>query len=69
MEDLLEAISNEICERVKQEVNIGSIFKKDPEKAIHLIEQGIVVLEKWYKQFNDTRKQIEEETTVKRWEF
>jgi len=48
MEDLLEAISNEICERVKQEVNIGSIFKKDPEKAIHLIEQGIVVLQKWY---------------------
>jgi len=54
MEDLLEAISNEICERVKQEVNIGSIFKKDPEKAIQLIDQGIVVLQKWYTQFKET---------------
>ena len=27
------------------------------------------MLDKWYKEFNKTKMEIEQETTVKRWEF
>jgi hypothetical protein len=34
MEDILDAISNEICDKVKSQIDITKIFKKKPEEAI-----------------------------------
>jgi len=30
MEDLLESISNEICDKVRERIDIRTIFKKNP---------------------------------------
>lgn len=69
MEDLLESISNEICDKVNAQIDIRKIFKQKPDDAINVINQGINVLEKWQKQFNQTKMEIESESTVKRWDF
>lgn len=46
------AISNEICQKVREKINIKTIFtKKKPEQAIEDIEAGITVLEKWQNEF------------------
>lgn len=45
MENILEAISNEICEKVKSQIDITQILSKmKPEKAIPLIQRGESVL-------------------------
>ena len=49
MEDLLESISNEICEKVSAQIDVKRIFKINPNVAINTITQGINVLEKWQK--------------------
>jgi len=59
-EHILEAISNEICQKVREKINIKTIFtKKKPEHAIADIEAGIQVLEKWDYEFGRTRQEIE----------
>ena len=37
MEDLLESISNEICEKVRAQIDIRRIFKIKPDTAINTI--------------------------------
>ena len=37
MEDLLESISNEICEQVQNQIDIKRIFKINPAVAINTI--------------------------------
>jgi dynein heavy chain len=37
-EDILEAISNEICDKVKAQIDITKIFKKKPDDAIKIIQ-------------------------------
>jgi dynein heavy chain len=69
MEDILESISNEICDKVKAQIDITKIFKKKPEEAIPIIQKGKEVLEKWKEEFQKTRRDIEDEQTVKRWDF
>jgi len=69
MENLLESISNEICQKVQDQIDIRRIFKVKPDDAINLINQGITVLDKWQRQFNQTKMEIESESTVKRWDF
>lgn len=69
-EHILLAISNEICQKVRMEIDIRTIFlKKKQEDAIAIIDAGIQVLEKWYTQFNLTRQEIENELTIIRWDF
>jgi hypothetical protein len=51
MEDILESISNEICDKVKAKIDITKIFKEPPHKSIEIIKQGKAVLEKWRKEF------------------
>ena len=46
-EDILEAISNEMCDKVKAQIDITKIFKKKPDDAIRIIQQGQSVLLKW----------------------
>jgi dynein heavy chain len=53
-EDLLEAISNEICDKVKDQIDITKIFKKKPDDAINIIKQGQSVLQKWRKEYENT---------------
>jgi dynein heavy chain len=69
MEDILEAISNEICDKVKAQIDVTKIFKKKPEIAIKIIKQGNSVLEKWKKEYDATKRDIEQQQTVKRWDF
>lgn len=69
MEDILESISNEICDKVKAKIDIQNIFRMKPEDAIPIIQKGKVVLDKWRKEFEQTRRDIENEQTVKRWDF
>jgi dynein heavy chain len=38
MEDILESISNEICDKVKAQIDITKIFKKKPDEAITIIK-------------------------------
>jgi len=47
MEEILKAISNEICDKVREKIQIKSIFKGDADQAISLIGEGIEVLEEW----------------------
>jgi len=68
-EDILEAISNEICDKVKALIDITKIFKKKPEDAIKIIQQGNSVLAKWKKEYDATKRDIEQQQTVKRWDF
>jgi dynein heavy chain, axonemal len=49
MEDLLESISNEICDKVRCQIDIKRIFRYKPDQAINIINQGINVLDKWQK--------------------
>ena len=48
-EYILEAISNEICQKVRERIDIRTIFKKnvEPTQAITDIESGIQVLDRW----------------------
>lgn len=68
MEDIFESISNEICEMVKRRIIMTNIFRK-PDEAIIIIQKGKNVLDKWKKEFEQTKRDIEEEQTVKRWDF
>ena len=68
MEDILESISTEICQMVKAKIDIAKIFKK-PDEAVIVIGQGKTVLESWRKEFDKTKRAIENEQTVKRWDF
>jgi len=61
MEDILEAISNEICDKVKAQIDVTKIFKKKPEVAIKIIKQGMSVLEKWKKEYDATKRDIEQQ--------
>lgn len=58
-EDILEAISNEICSKVRQQIQIQAIFKGRTDVSIATIKQGISVLDKWQFQFQTTRNIIE----------
>ena len=69
MEEILDSISHEICDKVKSKIDITKIFKKKPVDAIADIRQGIVVLEIWISEFKKTKTSIEAEATIKRWEF
>lgn len=69
-EHILEAISNEICQKVRNKIDIRQIFKKkNPDDAISDIESGIQVLDKWYTEFCRTRAEIENEPHSARWDF
>lgn len=69
-EEILEAISNEICSKVRGKIQINTIFKtRDIDAAITLIEQGIAVLDKWIQEFQRTRMKIESETSNQLWNF
>jgi dynein heavy chain len=68
-EDILEAISTEICQKVRDQIDIRHIFKKKPDLAISTIDAGIQCLEKWWSEFSRTRTAIESEITITRWDF
>jgi dynein heavy chain len=47
-EHILEAISNEICQKVRNQIQLTDIFKKrPPHESIIIIKQGIQVLDTW----------------------
>ena len=47
-EHILEAISNEVCQKVRNKIDIRTIFtKKRPADAIADIGAGIQVLDRW----------------------
>jgi dynein heavy chain len=69
MEDLLDSISNEICDKVRAQIDIKRIFKIKPETAISIIDQGVKVLDSWHSLFFKTKSEIERDNSVKRWEF
>jgi dynein heavy chain len=46
-EEIIEAISNEICTKVRKHIQLQMIFKQPPSESIAMIKQGIAVLEKW----------------------
>jgi hypothetical protein len=55
-EHILEAISNEICAKVRMEIDIKRIFEERPiTNAISKIEQAICVLDNWKKQYDATK--------------
>lgn len=69
-EHILEAISNEICQKVRNKIDIRTIFsKKKPADAIADIESGILVLDRWSVEFSRTKQEIENELTIARWDF
>lgn len=70
MEKLLYSISNEICEKVANKINIRTIFRDNPDKSINTIEQGEKCLKKWMQKFQETKKEIEKENNGQnRWDF
>jgi len=69
MEEILEAISNEICMKVREKIDLRKIFKMNPDRAIEIIRQGKLLLAQWIKNFTETKAAIEFEVTIKRWDF
>jgi dynein heavy chain len=70
MEKLLHSISNEICEKVANKINLKTIFKDPPNKSIATIQQGEKCLTKWMIKFQETKKEIEKENNGQnRWDF
>lgn len=69
MEEILKAISNEICDKVREKIQIKTIFKGDADQAISLIGEGIEVLEEWQKKFRETQMSLEQSQSVRRWDF
>ena len=66
----MEAISNEICQKVRNKIDIRTIFsKKKPADAIADIEASIEVLDRWYHEFFRTKTTIENELSIPRWDF
>jgi len=65
----LEAISNEICTKVREKIRIGQIFKQSTHESIATIRQGISVLDQWNEKFQKTKMDIEQEVTIRRWDF
>jgi len=68
-QDILEAISNEICQRVKEKIDIKKIFKEKPHNALEIIKQGISLLGRWKDEYEKTKTAIEQESTITRWDF
>ncbi len=52
---LLQCITNEICEKVKDQIQLKDIFRKRPLEAIDLILKARTVLDNWQIQYNKTR--------------
>lgn len=69
MESIIEAISTEICDKVKSQIDITKIFKMKPDESISIIQKGKSVLLKWKNEFYATKREIENESTIKRWDF
>jgi len=69
MEEILEAISNEICDKVREKIQIKTIFRGNPDQAIALIQEGVEVLEEWQRKFRDTQMSLEQSQSVRRWDF
>ncbi len=65
----MEAISNEICQRVKEKIDIKKIFKESPNTAIKTIQEGISLLGRWKDEYDKTKTAIEQESTITRWDF
>jgi len=53
---------------VRKRIDISKIFKK-PDQAIVIIRKGKSVLESWRRKFEETKRAIEDEQTIKRWDF
>ena len=76
MSKLLTIISNEICDRVREKVNIRELLKPHPdtiyedqlEQANATIFQGITVLNQWVELFLQTKEQLELDGGD-RWDF
>lgn len=71
-QNIIEAISNEICQKVRNKINIRTIFKPKSGnimESIEDIDKAIAVLENWVLAFNQMRLNIEGEATIARWEF
>jgi dynein heavy chain len=69
MESIIEAISSEICDKVKSQIDITKIFKMKPDESIALIQKGKSVLMKWKNEFYATKRVIEDESPNNRWDF
>lgn len=71
-EKILRAISNEICQKVRDKIDLRNLFTKnqyDLNPAMETIEAGIQVLQKWLDEFIRTKTDIEQQNTIIRWEF
>ena len=67
---ILRAISNEVCQKVRDKIDLRTIFtKRKTDAAIEDIESGIQVLEKWLTEFLRTKAEIEQQPSITRWEF
>lgn len=77
MKDLLTLISDEIANKVEEQIIIKNLFKLDDksipyeiqlQKSIDLITQGHKILKLWVQKYRETRQKIEEDNQ-ERWDF
>ena len=66
-EHILEAISNEICQKVRKEIDIKKIFFESG--ASKKIDQATKVLKNWKENYDRTKHEIELANSMNRWEF
>ena len=66
---LMRRIANEIAEKVAGEVNIKTIFRRDPQEATGVISEAKRVLDSWHSTYLEVREKIEQNLTDHRWEF
>ncbi|KAL8020331.1 putative AAA+ ATPase domain, dynein heavy chain region D6 P-loop domain-containing protein [Plasmopara halstedii] len=69
MVPLMERIAHEIVDKVAVEINIHTILRQSPEKALRVIEEAKIVLESWHRTYQNVRERIEASGTDHRWEF
>lgn len=58
-----------VCVQVAGEVNIKTIFRREPQEATAVIIEAKKVLDSWHSTYLEVRDKIEQNLTDHRWEF
>ena len=69
MVSLMSRIADEIANKVAVKVDVHTLLKQEPSKALATIQQAKRVLDHWQNTYRDVRLKIEQSGTDHRWEF
>ena len=66
---LMERIAYEVTSRVSKDINIRTLFRRQPTEVIRVLTAAQAVLESWHSSYMAMREKIEQSGSDRRWEF